>query len=207
VTVMRLAGFMPLHDGERQFLPVFYCVAGLAAVGLARLLTWLRRGSARPWLRRGLAFVVLVGALAEPAVETFRYAGHGLSYYNWLIGGLPGAAGQGMEISYWWEGISHEQWRMLLADLPENSRLFLHPDHPGLEYLKRWGIWRDDLQSVGPRQADYFLLYAKRAAYVAPRTEPGPLPPTDLWTLMEQGQAEKEIQFEGIRLVALIRRR
>lgn len=206
VVIVRWLGLMPLHDGERQFLPVYYCLAGLAAVGFASVIELLQKRTA--WKPAVALMTATLGlaALAEPFWDTVRYAGHGLTYYNTLIGGLPGAARQGMEISYWWEGLSHDQWLQFLDDLPQGSRLFVHPDHPGLEYLKRWGIWREDLTSVAPQDADYFLLYGKRAAYVVATGEAEPLPPTDLLLLMERGQAEKEVRFLDVRLAALFAR-
>lgn len=203
---VRVAGAMPQHDGERQFLPVYYCLAALAALGWSRVKGSLTSRIAWPRLAATVTTILAAAAVSEPVWETVQYSGHGLSYYNRLIGGLPGAANAGMEISYWWEGISHDEWRYFLADVPPGSTLFVHPNHPGLEYLKRWGVWRDDLKSGAPEDADYFLLYAKRSAYVV-ENGAGQLVPTDLMQMMEHSPAPKEVRFKNVRLAALIPRR
>lgn len=202
----RMAGFVPTHDGERQFLPVFYGVAVLSGFGFERLVgwcldTWLPVGKVRSTLSAGLGVLLLV----EPMTDLWAYRGHGLVYYNRAIGGLRGASERGLEISYWFETMSRENWKDLLGELPLGANVFLRPDHPGLEELKRWGVWREDLRSVGPEEADYYLLYAKRAAYFVPDKETGRLVPTDLGWIAEYGPMEKEIRFEGVRLVGLKR--
>jgi hypothetical protein len=202
----RAWGMIPTHDGERQFLPVFYGLAALAGVGfdvLLRAAQRLLRVRAGSILSAATAVVLGVAALAEPAVDLWTYRGRGLMYYNRAVGGLSGAAELGFEISYWFEGMTHDDWRRMLADLPPNARVFLRPDHPGLEDLRGWGVWREDLASVGPTDADYYLLYAKRAAYLAPDEATGRWVRTDLGAAAERGPMDKEIRFQGVRLAGL----
>lgn len=200
----RTAGFVPTHDGERQFLPVLYGVAVLSGIGFDRLADWtvsrllpLRRGRNLVTATMGVLF------LLEPAVDAWNYRGHGLMYYNRAVGGLAGAAECGLEVSYWFEAMSNEDWRKILRDLPHGSGLFLRPDHPGIDDLKGWGVWREDLRSVGPDEADYYLLYAKRAAYLVPDAPSGDLVPTDLGRLAESGPMDQELRFQGVRIVGL----
>ena len=207
----RMAGLMPQHDVERQFLPYFYLAAILAALGfdaarrsLARALGLSRWSLTGRRLAQVVCWLLVLLALAEPLIDSWIYRRHALSYYNRLVEGLPGAARFGFEISYWFEGVTDADWRELLTDLPPGSRIFLRPDHPGLELLREWGLWRADLQSVGPGEADYYLLYAKRAAYVVPDPDTGKLQVTDLLVQQQQAPAIREIRFLGVRLVALL---
>lgn len=204
-------GWMPGHDGERQFLACFYFLCPLAALGLGNPWLWIHRrfhgrrwSSFGRWIARAVPLLVGTLALLEPAVDSWRYRAHGLSYYNRAVGGLPGATSLGMEISYWFEAMTDEAWHHFLDDLPQDSKVFLLPDHPGVDYLIATGIWRPDLKSVGPDEADYFLLYSKRAAYVTRDPESGLLRLTDLDVLRAHAPAEKEIRFLGVRLAALL---
>lgn len=204
----RVGGLIPTHDGERQFLPVFYGFAVLAGVGFDVLVRATRVALRAPGGSIPSALVPLLlgaAALVEPVVDSWIYRGHGLMYYNRAVGGLNGAARRGFEVSYWFEGMTNDAWRRMLADLPAHARVFLRPDHPGLEDLREWGVWREDLASVGPMDADYYLLYAKRAAYLAPDEATGRWVWTDLGAAAERGPMDKEIRFEGVRLVGLKR--
>jgi hypothetical protein len=142
--------------------------------------------------------------LVEPAADSFVYRRHALSYYNRLIGGLLGASQRGFETSYWFESATSEVWRKVCNTLPPGARVFFRPDHPGLEFLKRQGLWREDLRSVGPDEADYFLLTARRAAYLVQDPATGRWQPTDLVHVLEQAPAAVEVRFFGVRLLALV---
>lgn len=194
-------GFLPTHDGERHLLPAQYSWALLAAVSVG--LFWERVGPSK--VKRSLVLLVCAIGLLEPISETWRYRAHGLCFYNRAVGGLRGAADLGFEISYWFEALPNDGWRELLADLPAGSSVFLRPDHPGLDDLRRWGVWRSDLRSVGPGEADYELLYLKRAAYLVPSEVPGRMAWTDLGERAENGPALRERRFDGVRIVGLHR--
>jgi hypothetical protein len=77
------SGVLTLYDGVRNFLLFLPPVAMLAAIGLVRLGDALRP-------RHGLA-TALALALAGNAVPIALYHPYEVTYYNALIGGLPGA--------------------------------------------------------------------------------------------------------------------
>ncbi|HEU5119093.1 MAG TPA: glycosyltransferase family 39 protein [Isosphaeraceae bacterium] len=86
-----------VYDGERLFLPVFPLVAILAGMGFQALWT---RAEARTAMR--VALVVLLMGQCVGVVSTFPF---GLSYYNLLVGGLPGAERLGLELTYWGDAV------------------------------------------------------------------------------------------------------
>jgi hypothetical protein len=177
---------------ERQFEPALYGIALLAGITAARL---TERSTLRP-----LWSALLLGlCLAEPITESVLHRAHGLCFYNQSVGGVRGAHEIGLETTYWFETITDSDWHALLDDLPPNTTVFLRPDHPGLEDLRRWGIWREDLRSVGPEAAVY-ILYAKRSAYFLRDNQTGQWVPTDLGFRAEQGRADREHRFQGVRL-------
>jgi hypothetical protein len=212
ILTARCVGLGPAHDGERQFLPLFYFLAVLAALGVdevVRLLAWVgkRRSESPNRLASPMAeWAVALVCSIEPAWDWLVYRSHGLSYYNCLVGGLPGAAARGMEISYWFEAATDKVWTELHSQMPANARIFIHPDHPGLEILRRRGFWPNGLRSTGPTDADYWLLYAKRAAYVMRDAQTPTLRTTDLLLTQERGAAVFEEEFLGVRLLALVKR-
>lgn len=209
----RTLGLMPTHDVDRQFIPLYAtwcCLAALGAQQCVNLLTRAAFGKTGDgsvyWSATGLA---LASSLAiEPLWETWQYRSHGLSYYNRILGGLEGADRAGMEVSYWFEAATDDIWIAALAKLPVGSRVFLRPDHPGLDYLMNRGIWRADLKSVGPEEADFFLLYARKAAYAVANPETGKFQLTDLLFVQSSEPAIWEPpRFRGVRFLALFRRR
>ncbi|MBY0585915.1 glycosyltransferase family 39 protein [bacterium] len=191
--IARSIGLLPTHDVERHFAPALYGMAILAGWSAARLSNLLLKHS---WA------VILTWSilLIEPLYETWTYRAHGLCFYNQAVGGMSGARALGFETSYWWEAMTDDDWKETLRDLPSGSKVFLRPDHPGLDDLRRWGIWRSDLHSAGP-EAPTYILYAKRAAYFIPSENGTSWLPTDLGLWAEQGPVDHEVRFRDVRLI------
>lgn len=99
-----------VYDGERLFLPVFPLVAVFSGIGFQAL--WDRWAG-----RRGFrsALVVFLGAQSIGLVSTFPF---GLSYYNLLVGGLPGAERLGLELTYWGDAVDP----VLLDELAQRAQ-------------------------------------------------------------------------------------
>jgi 4-amino-4-deoxy-L-arabinose transferase-like glycosyltransferase len=101
---------IPVYDGERLFLHVFPAWAMLIGLGFGRL--WERWG--RDWVCRSLlALFLLAQGYGVLALHPF-----GLSYYNLLTGGLPGAERLGLELTYWSDAVD----RVLLEKLAREAR-------------------------------------------------------------------------------------
>jgi 4-amino-4-deoxy-L-arabinose transferase-like glycosyltransferase len=84
---------VPVYDGERLFLLVFPSWALLVGLGFRWLRDHLLSGA---WGRAALSLFLVVQCYGVVAMHPF-----GLSYYNALIGGLPGAEMLGLELTYW----------------------------------------------------------------------------------------------------------
>lgn len=204
---LRMLGFMPTHDGERQFLPAHYFVAILAGIEASRLAALAREfhPTGRALAHGVLGLLVAAALFAEAALDAWTYRDHGLSYYNRAVGGLPGARDLGYEVTYWMEPMTDDDWRRMMGHLPRGARVFLLPHHPGLDYLKEKGLWREDVKSVGPGEADYYLLAAKQAAFLLKSPRSGMLElADDLAGRQRYGRAIDEVRFLGVRLVALL---
>jgi len=101
---------IPVYDGERLFLHVFPAWALLIGFGFGWL--WETVFTSR----RGR--VLLGGILAAQAIGVVSMHPFGLSYYNALVGGLPGARWLGLELTYWSDAID----RVLLDRLARAAR-------------------------------------------------------------------------------------
>ena len=89
---------MPVYDGERLFLLVFPLWAMLIGLGFGVAWAWARRPGRRCGRARRRS--LLAQAYGVVALHPF-----GLSYYNALVGGLPGAERLGLELTYWGDAV------------------------------------------------------------------------------------------------------
>jgi 4-amino-4-deoxy-L-arabinose transferase-like glycosyltransferase len=101
---------VPVYDGERLFLHVFPAWALLIGRGFGWV--WEHRGPARR-LRIVLGVLLLAQGSGVVLMHPF-----GLSYYNLLVGGLPGAKQLGLEVTYWGDAVD----RVLLDRLAREAR-------------------------------------------------------------------------------------
>jgi hypothetical protein len=98
-----LLGSTPIFGAEKHWEPAMPSLAIAAAVGLCAA----ARSAARVLGLRGPrgSYAVVLGiigaALASAAVETFHPQPYGLTAYNALAGGAPGAADLGMNRQFW----------------------------------------------------------------------------------------------------------
>ncbi len=125
----------PKYGGVRLFLPAFAWLAVLAALVFHRLVVRLRAavsvGPDRAWL---VGAVLLAAGLAPSLGHIAHFHPYELSYYNALIGGLPGAAARGFEPTYWGEAyLAAAGW--LNRNAPEGAAVWIDP--PGVESIMR----------------------------------------------------------------------
>ena len=114
---------VPVYDGERLFLMAFPLWALLVGRGFASAWTWSRRLR----VRAALAALLLAQAYGVVALHPFQ-----LSYYNALVGGLPGAERLGLELTYWGDAVDRGLLDRLVAEAPEGATAALAPTlYPG----------------------------------------------------------------------------
>ena len=131
--IVRAVPGTPPHDGMRLFLPSFAMLAALAGIGCGTLLSWAATRWPNRLRARAVALVSLGLLFAGSASSLVWYAPHWLSYYNLLIGGLPGATAAGMEPTYYWDGLDRSVFDWLDENTEENQNIWIRS--PSLENL------------------------------------------------------------------------
>ena len=110
-----------IYDGERLFLIVFPLWAIWVGRGAAAVLTTLRRR----WSLR-VSSGVLTIVFACQAVGIWSTAPCYLSYYNLLVGGLPGAVRLGLAPTYWGDSLTRDLLQQT-AKLPPGTVVACSP--------------------------------------------------------------------------------
>ncbi|MCL2305378.1 MAG: glycosyltransferase family 39 protein [Planctomycetaceae bacterium] len=136
--VVRAIPGTPPHDGVRLFVTAFAFLAILTGIGAAALTSVrLRR------FRVGLYLVTLIYVTAM--FNLYWYAPQWLSYYNAVVGGLPGAVRAGMEPTYYWDSLDKEVADWLAANVkPDETVLFSASSKKTLALQRQWGELRTD---------------------------------------------------------------
>ncbi len=200
----------PAHDGVRLYRASFFFVALLAAYGFhAAGQNWFSNWTAPTRARTEYALIAALSLLT--LWPLWRMHPGQLSYYNLLIGGLEGAArpvevqtigGKSLrprfEIDYWWPAMNEAAWTEMQQSLPPGAKLWVFPEHFGLDRLQQWGHLRDDLQIAGPDQAEYLLLYGRLGRLFDPRT-------AVLGERFLHGEPLWELRIDNTRVAALFR--
>jgi len=101
---------VPVYDGERLFLHIFPAWSILIGLGFGWLWNLPRAG-----FRSRIA---LAGFLVAQGYGLVALHPFGLSYYNGLVGGLPGAERLGLELTYWNDAVD----QVLLDQLARMAR-------------------------------------------------------------------------------------
>jgi 4-amino-4-deoxy-L-arabinose transferase-like glycosyltransferase len=115
---------IPVYDGERLFLHVFPAWALIIGLGFG----WL-------WevVVTGLRGRIVLGAiLLAQGIGVASMHPFGLSYYNALVGGLPGAKRLGLEVTYWSDAIDQVLLDRLAYEARAGSSAAMAPTlYPG----------------------------------------------------------------------------
>jgi 4-amino-4-deoxy-L-arabinose transferase-like glycosyltransferase len=155
---------VPVYDGERLFLVAFPLWSILIGLGF---------GDAWRWAGRRVALrIVLAALLAGQGYGVVMLHPFGLSYYNALVLGLPGAERLGLELTYWGDAVD----RVLLDQVAHTAQ----PGQtaalvPTLHYIQTSAsltpaLYRLQirlLEQSAARQADW-LVISRRTAYWPP---------------------------------------
>jgi 4-amino-4-deoxy-L-arabinose transferase-like glycosyltransferase len=154
----------PVYDGERLFLHVFPAWALLVGFGFGWL--WEKRLSSH-WGRAALAVFLAVQYHGVMMLHPFE-----LSYYNVLVGGLPGAERLGLELTYWNDPVDQVLLDRLAGDAKPGASAALVPTlylGQGIlttnRALARRKIILSDEQEATRAE---WLVVSRRAAYWGP---------------------------------------
>jgi 4-amino-4-deoxy-L-arabinose transferase-like glycosyltransferase len=155
---------VPVYDGERLYLLVFPAWAMLIGLGFGEL--WERWGGGRG------GRIVLTTLLIAQGYGTVALHPFGLSYYNLLAGGLPGAERLGLELTYWNDAVDRVILDRLAAECRPGDVAALVPTlYPGqgvlttTSPLARREVILQDETAAG--SADW-LVVSRRRAYWNP---------------------------------------
>ncbi len=180
----------PVYDGERLFLHVFPAWAMLAGLGLDTLWNSL----VRPLPRLGLVLLLA----CQPIGLILSYP-CGLSYFNLLAGGLPGATRLGLEPTYWGDSLTTDFISRVARTVEPGSIIAVSPS---LHHLYPPSLTTEALASkrvqLVPQEAlgraDWLLVF-RRDAYLS----------GDALVLVNSSKPVLELQRQGVWLSRLIR--
>jgi hypothetical protein len=168
--IVRALPGTPPHDAERLILPSFAFLAALSGIGCRRLLLWA--GGVKSKRLVAAAALALVGLTGTGNLAW--YAPQWLSYYNLLIGGLPGACELGMEPTYYWDGLDRSVLDWLNDNTgPDEKIYFAAAPEDNLELLRRWKALRGATDSESPGKFRWYVLQRRPSAMGA----------ADLWLI------------------------
>jgi dolichyl-phosphate-mannose-protein mannosyltransferase len=172
-----LMGTLPgavLHDGMRQMLSVSAFIAALAGAGFFCVATalkqWIHRIRALasvPRVERKLIVALAILALFPPTLEVGLYHPFELSYYNRLIGGLPGAYDRGLEATYFMEAYTPDFIEYLNKQLSPNATLNGLASNFILLYYQKEGKLRGDVKITDVEPFDYAVVLNRRSVIAA----------------------------------------
>lgn len=111
-----------VYDGERLFLVSFPLFAIPIGLGTAMVWRWLTLR----W-NAGRRTLVLMGFLLLQTVGLWTLSPCYLSYYNLLIGGVPGGNELGMETNSWGDSLTRTLWEEVVRTVPKGSTVHVTP--------------------------------------------------------------------------------
>jgi len=154
--IVRALPGTPPHDGIRLFLPSFAFLAALAGIGCDALFVQLTS-------RYGKWCIVLLAASASTLP---LYRPQWLSYYNLLIGGLPGATAMGMEPTYYWDGLDRSVLDWLHEHTADDEKIcFAASSSRNLVLMQRWRVLRRATDRRSPGRFRWYVLQRRPSGY------------------------------------------
>ncbi len=179
--ILRALPHTPGHDGVRQFLPAFGCLALVAGVGAAWVVArW------RTWGR-----ILVAIALAEGAASVAVMMPVPLSYFSPIVGGLPGAAAIGMEPTYYWDALSASAARPPREETHEWDSVAFSTFPTSWLHLRYTGEIRFHLYRIDRQPPAWYVV----------QNRPGDMRPVDRRLVREIGPRHVLVEKLGVPLV------
>jgi hypothetical protein len=185
--VVRALPWAPPHDGVRLFLPSFAFMAALGGVGWGALVAARAKpeaaGATSRWLALGGLFLY-VGS----ASSLLWYAPQWLSYYNLVIGGLPGATARGMEPTYYWDALDRPLLDWLDGHTgPDEKVSFAAASTENLTLMRRWGTLGVEFRADAPGTYRWYVVQHRPSGWQ----------PVDRWLIEEAEPAYRKTIRRG----------
>jgi hypothetical protein len=151
----------PAHDGVRLMLPTFFFLAGLAGWGFGVIEKLVERFRAEQHSTAPVLGVIAAILLLPPACWLCYTHPYELSYYNGLVGGLPGAQRLGFEPTYWYDAVTPA----VLSELNDRERGLPHGAAMTFPDPKINPDVFNVLQAIGKLRADIDLEPSQTPAF------------------------------------------
>lgn len=191
---------VPIFGGTKHWLPSMPFVALLAGFGLSRAAGELRKllgeRGGRP-LRIGVAGVAVALLLAPAIRETAASHPFGLTHYNVLVGGVPGAADAGLNRQFWgYTTGSLLGW--LNRNVPPNGSVFFHDTaYDAYRLYRADGTLRRDIRWAGTDRADIALVHHEQhMAHVE----------YEIWERFDRAVPVEVLLHEGVPVISVFDR-
>jgi hypothetical protein len=184
--VLRALPHTPGHDGIRQFLPAFGCLALVAGVGGA----WLHER----W--RSFSRAAILVALTEGVISTLLAMPVPLSYFSPLVGGLPGATRLGMEPTYYWDALTPSCLRWINQHTDPGRTIAFSATPASYFHLKATGKLRPGAFPYDSRDWQWYIL----------QNRPGEMDEVDRTLVARYGGASVISSHAGVPLIWAFRR-
>lgn len=175
---------IPLYDGVRLFLPAYCFIAGLAGTGLFYISQRIKKEAARFFVIAGVTgMTLLFSAISLVRIHPFE-----LSYFNMLIGGLPGAMKKGLEPTYWNDAFTLETAKFMRENY--SDKIFSWKDGVRItfDYYKEIGALGETITQEKSGYDYYIVQY--RTGWFTPQS----------WFYFLYLAPEYSVQREGVPL-------
>jgi hypothetical protein len=167
--LVRALPWAPPHDGVRLFLPAFAFLAALSGVGAAAVVAFAERRVVAGVRSRWVAVGGVLLLYAASATSLVWYGPQWLSYYNLLIGGLPGATALGMEPTYYWDGLDRSVLDWLDRHTEGDDKVhFAASSTENLHLMRAWGTMPVEFRSSVPGTYRWYVLQHRPSAWQPP---------------------------------------
>ncbi|MEO6811441.1 MAG: glycosyltransferase family 39 protein [Isosphaeraceae bacterium] len=154
---LRALPHTPGHDGVRQFLPAFGCLALAATLGAVDV--WERWGT---WVK-----YAFLGVLVEAGLGVALMMPVPLSYYSPLVGGLPGATSLGMEPTYYWDALTDDALDWLNQNTPQGAKVRFSTFPTSWLYLRETGRLQPEVLPNRPGPIAWYVVQNRPGALLA----------------------------------------
>ena len=179
--ILRSLPHTPGHDGVRQFLPAFGCLALMSGIGSA----WI----VERWRTGGKVMIAL--AISEGLASVLVMMPVPLSYFSPIVGGLPGATRIGMEPTYYWDALSASALDRLAKLTPPGRTVCFATNPSSWLYLKRTGAMRFPVYPLDRNEPAFYVVQNRR----------GSLSEIDLRLIREIGPQHVLVEKFGVPLI------
>jgi 4-amino-4-deoxy-L-arabinose transferase-like glycosyltransferase len=152
--ILRALPHTPGHDGVRQFIPAFGCLAITAGVGANAVVSRFGR-----WGK-----VLVAAALVEGVASVALIMPVPLSYFSPIVGGLPGATKLGMEPTYFWDALSTDALQTLARETPEGRSVRFATFPTSWLYLQKTGAITFPLSPISRARPAWYVVQNRPGA-------------------------------------------